>query len=206
MAVRFRSSLLSSRVLGEGRVVDVQRLFRHTHGKVIFDERAVTGIHPLLGALSYRGSDFCSLVGLLIVLRRLSLSGKVHRLSAKRFTVGSISGRRAGRGLGGILSCIRFRFSRIVHLTSITGVMGVDRTSFYHFVGRRASGDFVSFLASVHLKTTSHTLISSSLSVTRVKCSYNFGGLSGFGHVFGGGGKIAPGRFHSGCHGGGAVV
>lgn len=205
VAVRFSSSLFFGDFVGGGRFSSVHQVLSGTRGKLYFPVSTVLGVCPLLSALTSRGRKFCTIVGFVAVLCRLSLfRRRTHALSDSSFT--GVSVRSSDQHIRGIRRCVGARCRRRVHLKRLTSVIKVASISFDHFFGLHANGGLSSCVVSVQLNFTSQLLMSSAVSVTRVYCRYNFGGLSGFGQVFGGGGDYSPGRFHRGCQGGGGLV
>lgn len=205
MAVRFSPSLFSRDFVGGGRFSSVHQVLRHTRGKLYFPVSTVVGICSVLSALTSRGRKFCTILGFVAVLCRLSLfRRRSHALSDSSFT--GVSVRTSDQEMRGMRRCVGRRCGRRVHLGGLTSVMKVATISFDHFFGLHAKEDLSSCVVSVHLKFTTQLLMSSAVSMTRVYCSYKFGGLSGFGQVFGGGGTYSPGRFQRGCEGGGGVI
>lgn len=187
--MRFDSRLFNSSFVGGGLFHPMGRLLSLSTHNVIFSRTRRGHVLPHLLTLT-SGEKFSSMVSFLVVLGRLTVSPSGQMLYDPGFARGRC--RMGDEHVGVVRRCLRGGCDGEVAIKRITGLVGVARSKFYRFFGGQARGDFVSFLGSLHINRTTHVLLRAAGAVSRVSCGYNFGGVSGFGHVFGGGGNSAP--------------
>lgn len=180
ITIQFHEDLLGEEVLSRNQLLSIHKLLERASRGIIFSEKTISKVRPLIKLLSCENDSFYSLIKFFIILHELSkdehmrvLSNYIHMGEEKKDDT-----------LNAVINYLRQHFAEPVHLPEVAALVNMTEISFSRFMKQHTSKTFVDYLNDIRLGEAIRKLIDTQQSVAEIGYSCGFNNLSNFNRIF----------------------
>lgn len=179
ITIQFHHNLLSDSILGRNQMLSIAGLLKKASRGVVFSERAISRVRPMIKMLMSETDSFYSLMKFFIILHELSKDEDMRVLSNL-----FLSSEKQDSTMGSIVDYLQKHYSEVVRLSDVANYVNMSEISFSRYMKQHTSKSFVDFLNDMRLSEAVRLLIDGTDSVAEICYTCGFNNLSNFNRIF----------------------
>lgn len=160
----------------------IKDLFDHARRGVVFSEKAIEKVYPMLDTLSKTNDKFYAVIKFLTILYELALADGTRELATSSFA--KIDVDSDSRRILKVKDYISKHFTDEIRLADLADLVGMSPTSFSRFFKLRTSKTLSEYVVETRLGMAARLLVDTTESISEICYGCGFNTLSNFNRLF----------------------
>ena len=181
ITVQFHPNFAES-FLNKNQFRSIKDMFEKAQKGLLFSQKTIDVVQPLLMSLTLEKHGFYSVVKLLTILHELSLCAEARVLSSSSFA--SRTENFDSRRVQKVYDYINNNYREDIRLSEMAALVNMSEVSFSRFIKLRTGKSFTDFVIDIRLGYTIRMLVDSTHTIAEICYSCGFNNLSNFNRIF----------------------
>ena len=182
VTIQFHRDLFGEAALERNQLLSIRRLFDKARQGVVFSQKTIKKVVPLLKSLRGEKDGFTSLLKFFTILHELSKDENSRLLSS--YIVKENEPVSDSSALNAVMNYLLGHYREPIHVVEVAGMVSMSETSFSRFIKLHTGRTFVDLLNDIRLGEATRRLVNTEESIAEIAYGCGFNNLSNFNRTF----------------------